>query len=311
MDTAVNFPTTPKAVKAAALKLNKRMSVEQAFQVIARSCIDQVRANEAGVLRFHHGESLHQMRVGLRRLRAALAMFDDLVHTPEPIRTELAWMSAQLSQARDWNGLLGSTLPQVEGAVEGQGTLAQLRQATQEKLAATHARAAEAVASPRAQGLLNRVDDWLEQRDWREQLTNKEKMRLKLRAADFAKAMLEKERERLLKRGSKLKVASPEQRHRVRIAAKRTRYAAEFFASLFPAKRIRPYVAALTSLQRELGYLNDAAVGARLLDDLCAGDDGLREEAALVRGYLAAGAEQGALRLRRVWKQLAPVPAPH
>ena len=96
----------------------------------------------------------------------------------------------------------------------------------------------------------------------------------------------------------------------MRMAAKRTRYAAEFFASLFPGKRIRPYVAALKSLQRELGNLNDAAVGGRLLDDLCDGNDDLREESALVRGYLAAGGEQGALRLRRLWKELAPIAVP-
>ncbi|UUZ50012.1 CHAD domain-containing protein [Massilia sp. B-10] len=65
MDAAVPFPATPKAVKAAPLKLNRRMSAEQAFERIVGNCLAQIVANEEGVARFHDVESLHQMRVGL------------------------------------------------------------------------------------------------------------------------------------------------------------------------------------------------------------------------------------------------------
>ena len=310
MDAALKFPTTPKAVKAASLKLRKRMSVEQAFQAIVRSCIDQVQANEAGVTRFHDMESLHQMRVGLRRLRAALAMFDDVLPSPDEIKSELGWMMDQLAQARDWDVLVSSTLPQVEGAIEEPNALAELRQATQEKIGALHARAADAVSLPRFQQLLSRLGQWLDRRGWREDLSPKGKTRAKMRVVDFAGGILEQERDRLLKRGKQLKSATPEERHRVRIASKRTRYAAEFFASLYPGKQMRPYVAAISALQHELGAMNDATIGRRLLDELCEGCDGLRAEAALVRGYLAAGNAQGVARLRRVWKKLVSLDAP-
>ena len=310
MDAAVKFPTTPKAVKAASLKLSKHMSVEQAFKAIVRSCVNQVQANEDGVTRFQDTESLHQMRVGLRRLRAALAMFDDVVPSPDEIKSELVWMMDQLAQARDWDVLVSSTLPQVEGALEEPGALAELRQATQEKIGALQARAADAVSSPRFQQLITRLGQWLDQRGWRDDLSPKGKTRAKMRVVDFAAGILEQERERLLKRGKQLKSATPEERHRVRIAAKRTRYAAEFFSSLYPGKQLRSYVAAISALQHELGALNDAAVGRRLLDELCEACNGLREEAALVRGYLAAGHAQGLPRLRRVWKKLVALDAP-
>jgi len=307
MDAPVKFPTTPKAVKAASLKLGKRMSVEQAFQAIVHNCIDQVQANEAGVIRSHDMESLHQMRVGLRRLRAGVAMFSSVLHTPDEIKSELGWMMDQLAQARDWDVLLASTLPHVEEAIEQPGALAQLRQATQEKIDASHAHVAEAVTSPRFQQLVSKLDEWQDQRGWREERTPKGRQGAETRIVDFAGDILGAEQERLHKRGKKLKGATSEERHRVRIAAKRTRYAAEFFASLYPGKRVRPFVAAVSALQTELGAMNDAAVGQRMLDELCEGNEALREEAALVRGYLAAGNMQSLQRVRRVWKKVVPM----
>ena len=311
MDAAVKFPTTPKPVKASALKLNKRMSVEQAFQAIARNAIDQIVANEAGAANFHDMESLHQMRVGLRRLDAALDMFDEVLHAPADIESELDWLMDQLGPARDWDVLLAETLPRIEDALPDSAALDKVRSAAQQVRQAMQEQVGVAVSSLRYKKLINALEHWLDQRGWRDGLSPKGKLRLKMRAADFADNILAAEQQRLLKRGRRLKDASPEERHRVRIAAKRARYAAEFFASLYPGKQVRPYVAALAALQRELGLLNDYGVAMRLLGQLGEGDDGLREGAALFCAYLAACEQHGVPKVRRVWKKLAPVAAPH
>jgi CHAD domain-containing protein len=60
-------------------------------------------------------------------------------------------------------------------------------------------------------------------------------------------------------------------RHRLRIAAKRLRYAVEFFRSLFEHKAARHYAAALAQLQDVLGKLNDCATARRLLEAVPAG----------------------------------------
>ena len=77
----------------------------------------------------------------------------------------------------------------------------------------------------------------------------------------------------------------------MRIAAKKTRYATEFFASLFAARAVKPYVGRLAALQDELGWLNDVRVADRLLQQLPDGQPDhaeLRLHAAFLRGYLAA-----------------------
>jgi CHAD domain-containing protein len=114
---------------------------------------------------------------------------------------------------------------------------------------------------------------------------------------------MDRRHRRLRKRGRQVPEAPPEERHRVRIAAKKLRYAAEFFASLYPAKRVARYVGALEGLQDILGALNDAAVVDRLLAEvaasgrpIAAGVDGL------VRGWIAAVAQHELARYRRAWE---------
>lgn len=71
------------------------------------------------------------------------------------------------------------------------------------------------------------------------------------------------------RRGRHLDDLDPEERHRVRIAAKKLRYGAEFFAPLFPGKkagkRHGAFGKALSDLQDHLGALNDIATGHELM----------------------------------------------
>ena len=66
------------------------------------------------------------------------------------------------------------------------------------------------------------------------------------------------------------------QRHRLRIRAKRLRYATEFFAGTFPgetgAKRRAESLSALKDLQDALGGLNDLATRHALIADGLKGD---------------------------------------
>ena len=309
MDTAVRFPKSPKAAKAVALKLNKSMSVEEAFQAIVRNCIGQVQDNEAGVAGYPDVEFLHQMRIALRRLDAAFSLFGELVAVPPAIVDELEWLGAQLGPARDWDVFLESTLPRVASSMPGNAGIEPVQAAARDQRELVHARASDAVSSARFSKLIRALEGWCDQRAWRDSISGKQKTRLKMRVGDFAAGVLEQQQQRLLKRGRKLKEPGTDQLHRVRIGAKRARYAAEFFASLLPGKQVRPYVQALRSLQDELGWFNDASVATRLLDETCETceqNDSLREGAALVHGYLAAVREHSESRSRKLWKKFSP-----
>jgi len=89
------------------LKLN--MSVAGALADTLAACTRHIRANISGAKRGQDPECLHQLRVGVCRLRAALSIYRDVV-PPEERRTvgrALRRFENGLGPARDWDVLVG------------------------------------------------------------------------------------------------------------------------------------------------------------------------------------------------------------
>lgn len=298
----------PAAVKAKPMALTKGMTVEQAFQCIAQNCLDHICANQDGVAAGRDAESVHQMRVGLRRWKSALRSFRKLVRFPAALQAELDWITGELGAARDWDVLADTTLAKVAGELAAPGQLAELRNAASNIARAKHQAAAAAVESQRYTRLVLDLVRWIEGAGWREgQGAGKA---LAAGVAPFARRLLRRDRKRLLQRGKQLAGGDPAARHRVRIAGKKTRYDTEFFESLFGKGVLRPYIKALATLQDELGMLNDAAVAARLLAELSGAHRNLECSAEFVHGYLASRMHSELPALLKRWNKLAPVKLP-
>ena len=86
-----------------------------------------------------------------------------------------------------------------------------------------------------------------------------------VRPARSAAESLEKSLKKAIRRAKRLSELDTDQRHRLRIELKRLRYTAEFFAPLFPAKAVTPFLQRLSKLQDLFGTLNDAATAAHIL----------------------------------------------
>jgi CHAD domain-containing protein len=95
---------------------------------------------------------------------------------------------------------------------------------------------------------------------------------------------------RVRKRARQLDLQHPEGLHKVRIAAKKERYAREFFEALSHGKREVRRHDLLTGMQDELGLLNDSVVARALVAQL---RERVPQELALlgfIEGVLAARA---------------------
>jgi triphosphatase len=86
-----------------------------------------------------------------------------------------------------------------------------------------------------------------------------------------------------MKLGARYKALPEPELHRLRILAKKMRYAAEAFHSLYKPKAAKKYIVALAAIQDSLGSLNDAFVSRQLLS-------GLAQRLVLERGLAAADA---------------------
>src|SRR5215475_794254 len=79
------------------LKLGAAMPCDTAFRLIARRYLKDLRAIHDATRR-GDAEALHQMRIALTHLRAAVQFFSPIVddQAREQIRQELKWLNGQL-----------------------------------------------------------------------------------------------------------------------------------------------------------------------------------------------------------------------
>jgi triphosphatase len=157
----------PRAVKAAAVSLKRKASMGEALAAILRNCLEQMQANEHGVLA-GEVESLHQMRVGLRRLRAAMAMVRDLVQLPAPLAGDVEWLAGELGDARNWDVFIESLLPGLPLPDEHKPALARVEAAAREEAERHRARVRGAVGSPRYTGLMLGLGAWVIGQGWKQ-----------------------------------------------------------------------------------------------------------------------------------------------
>jgi triphosphatase len=300
---ALQAPVAAAAVKARPVVLSRDLCVDEGFRVIAGNCLAQMQDNEPGVVQGLDPEWIHQMRVGMRRLRSALRLFAPWIPFPPALQQELAWLSGELGAARDADVLADSTLPKVIEACPQEADWLPLK-----RLASTIARkkrqqAAAAVASVRYSRLMLGLVGWLQAMRWHDSLDEAALGALAEPLEKRATQILDRRHKKLIKSGKRLKHGTPEERHQVRIAAKKARYATEFFQSLHPAGRVKRYVRRLAALQDALGWLNDAAVASRLLRGVEVDHPDLVGSASFARGYLCATAKQDLPGLGKLWEQ--------
>jgi triphosphatase len=256
----------PRAVTAAPVPLTAGMNAGEAFRAVAREGLRHLVANRPAL---SHGdaESLHQMRVALRRLRAALSIFSDIVADGRigHIKRELKWITGELAPARDLDVFLSEmpTPPRRFAKAGGDGVYRDLVA----RRARAHARAEKAVSSPRFRTLLLDLARWIEAGPW----TAAKGAPAKRRAQPIGKYAahdLSRRHKNVNKRSRQVERLDPRKRHKLRIAVKKLRYAAEFFAVLFDGKQARKrrkaFLAVLKRLQGALGGLNDIAARERL-----------------------------------------------
>jgi inorganic triphosphatase YgiF len=251
------------AFKAERIVLPKDATAADAFQRIVHNCLRQYRRNEDALLAGRSAEALHQARVALRRLRSAFFVFRTLVdHAGRRLDDELRWLAAELGEARNIDVL------------SDRASHAAFGDRLETARRAAYADVNEALASSRTRALMLDLAQWITCGAW---LGVADARHLRDQpAGEFADAVLDRLRRKVKRHGRDLADADDDTRHKIRKDAKKLRYAADFFVSLFDGKRAqrryKRFVAALEALQDQLGALNDLAMAPHLLRKLGLGD---------------------------------------
>ena len=272
-------------VFARSVSIQPSTTAEDAFVVIGFECLRHFAANETAVRR-SDPEGIHQMRVGLRRLRAALSLFKELLQGSDfsKLKVGLVWLTEQLGPARDYEVLVSKTLGPLRSNHHDEEKLAALEKDLDNHRKAALAAAKAAVESEKFRQLLLDTALWLFDGDWRNNADALEASLRKQPIGPFAKQELTRRMRKIAKGARKLRTMDPRRRHKLRIAVKKVRYAREFFESLRPDGRGRKTDRALKDLQSALGSLNDMTVHSRLGHGLARINSATRKAYAV--GYL-------------------------
>jgi CHAD domain-containing protein len=173
---------------------------------------------------------------------------------------------AELNDARDWDVFITETLPKFTEACPDVGGFEPLREAADGHWRRAHEKARAANRDVRTGRFQIGLALWVEQKAWRGSASADAARSLSQPARGFARESLAALHRRVLKKGRRFKDLSQQERHKLRIALKKLRYAADFLAPLGKGrKHVRAYAEALSRLQDELGVANDLSVVERLI----------------------------------------------
>jgi CHAD domain-containing protein len=214
-------------------------------------------------------EGLHQLRVGFRRLDATLGAFGKEFGLDwlEELRGRAKVLASRLATARDMDVFVVNLLAAPGAAAAGseRDSFAALR---------TRAERARDLAWEEAVECVSGADFAMFLDDVAALAQSRLPLGRQPKLPRLARRMLTRAARRVKKRGRQAQSREERDLHQLRIALKKLRYTAEFFASLYPRKKTRRYLARVRELQEHLGGLNDIAHAHGTVTRLMRADDG-------------------------------------
>jgi triphosphatase len=254
-------------------------------------------------------EPVHQMRVAVRRLRSAFAVFRPAIAGPtfNRLQGELRDLAARLGAARDWDVFLEDTAAPVQEAFENDRRLKRLADAAHRRRALAYAALGDYLAGPRFRLLALHLAGLAALRLWEGETTAEQSALLAEDAAVYAARLLDQRRRKMLKAGKRVASLPTPELHELRKRGKKLRYACEFFSPLYPPKPTKRFLRRLAQLQESLGHLNDGATAATLMAELGPGRDRAFATGA-IQGYLAAHSTNLRDSIQQTWTKFRTQP---
>ena len=231
-----------------------------AFQTMTLGCVADIKAHHSSACA-GDAEAVHQIRVAITRLRAAVAFFAPIVVDAEwrRLKEEIAWLNGPLGAARDSDVVVEYARRKRYGAWAQRMIGEQLDQ----RQTRDHRRLVRCLRSVRTQRLIAALAGWIRQGPW---LARYKRRKHAEALQSYCARELNRWHERLVRKGRHLKTLGASRRHRLRIKAKRFRYMLEALTETValrgrgefhhlhrPAKRMQRALGDMRDLERFAG----------------------------------------------------------
>lgn len=237
------------------IELVADMSASQGLRYVMAECLDQIIRNSAvlaeidtlGIHALDTSEHVHQLRVGIRRMRTAWSLFKNLCELPtQAQRDGIKKYFALLGGSRDNNVLLNDLLPLLLEA--GQPSLTLPEQVVEDH-------SSSVAKDPSFQTWLVQMSAFVHSPAPSHGMSIQSVHPQRLTKIILPK-LLQWHR-KILKEGIHFAELGTEVRHELRKRVKRLRYALQFADALLAHKQLEPYLRDLSKVQNILGEMND------------------------------------------------------
>ncbi|MCR4268813.1 CHAD domain-containing protein [Nitratireductor sp. ZSWI3] len=261
----VEPPLAPRRAWAVDLLVDE--SAEEALRAILRECLDQISTNILVVRALEDPEGPHQLRIGLRRLRGALALVAPTVsdgETLDRLREEARWLGREVGRLRDLDVARTQIVPREAAAHDGETGFRPLQSALETHAAATRAELRGLLIGRRAQDLQIALAEFIETSGLGQGAGRPGNGHRQM-IPELARKSLHKRWRRACGCAEEIDTLDLQQRHALRKELKKLRYCLEFLAPLFPQKSVKRFLGKLKTLQIVFGDLADAGMAEALL----------------------------------------------
>jgi CHAD domain-containing protein len=291
--------------------ITPRLTGDQAFRRILRSCGNQVLHNIAAVRESEDIEGPHQLRVGLRRLRCALK-----AHRPfyekgvfKHIETEARDLAHVIGGLRDADVITDEFVaPQARNAPCEPGFKA-LLETLRSRRSEIRTTVRRHLASDRVRtfqlDLFALIECDSRALPHRSRRARARREPVGARASEILDTFWHK----ASSIGREIENLSIAERHEMRKALKNFRYVIDFYAPIYPRKAVRRYLEQLKKLQSVFGFLNDVAVLREDLSVIGPGPEPLFWAIGYLHGSNEVRADLAWAAARAHWKALTKTAA--
>ena len=244
--------------------LDASTPINEALKPLLSQFSRSITRNVPGVIKDTDIECLHDLRVSVRRTRAALAQAKHVLpsRTVLRFRAEFGWLGRCTGTLRDLDVYLheyqDTETPTSQALAPLLGQIHVLRERERHQVD-------KVLSSARFSQLMD---------DWAKLLASPTPRRSTLRDARlptkvYAGARIRSAGKRVRRQGLAITATSPDESlHELRKTCKALRYSIELFRPLFPKRRIARIVRTLKQLQDNLGAIQDSVVQVQTLRSL-------------------------------------------
>jgi|GEM_PF-41882 len=251
--------------KAGDIELDAHPKVAGTALRVFEASAAQLRANAAGARLGQDPEFVHQMRVGVRRLRTALRFFRGVLSEPveQYFHKELRWLFGLLGPVREYDVLLEKVLAPMNEATG----LSALRTRVERQRKVLLGELVSGLKSRRFERLVARLAEQQAELAQRQDSTSsklkpfaRRRLKRQLRKVERLEPVVDA----LLGRGDGRRPEATAL-HALRKQLKKLRYSCDFVREAFSKRASRRYLRRLNELQDVLGDLQDNTASERLL----------------------------------------------